>query len=228
MGMKHIGTKLSIVLATSLLSTSAFALKVKPPADEPTFRQQVLAANDADRDGRLSDAEFKAMQAANQQARAAEQAKLLRRYDVNGNGKLDKAEQARVQADRRARLLPEFDTNKNGTLDKVERKEMIVERLQHKIGRRFVMMVLRFDANRDNKLQASELAGKGKGQAKKFAAIDTDRDGGIDRGEFVAHATKAQKAKLAKQAKRSKATKQPKRIGNVKAAKLIKKQGHTL
>jgi Ca2+-binding EF-hand superfamily protein len=226
--MNHIGTKLSIVLTTSLLSTSAFALKVKPPVDEPTFRQQILAAHDADHDGRLSDAEFKAMQAANKLSHDSERARMLQRYDLNKDGKLDKTEQARVKADRQARLLPEFDANKNGVLDRAERKNMLIERLQSKVGRRFVMMVLRFDTSRDNKLQATEIPGKGKGQPKKFAAIDSNRDGGIDRGEFVAHATKAQKAKLAKHAKRSKATKQPKRIGNVKAAKLIKKQGHTL
>src|SRR5687767_739286 len=100
MSMKHIGLKLSVILSTALLGSSAFALKVMPPADEPTFRQKVLAAYDLDHDGRLSPDEVKAMQAARKQAQSNAHAQMLQRYDLDKNGKLDKRELASRKADR--------------------------------------------------------------------------------------------------------------------------------
>jgi Ca2+-binding EF-hand superfamily protein len=196
--MKHIGTKLSIVLATSLIGSSAFALKVKPPEDEPTFRQRVLAAHDADKNGRLSHAELEAFKAARKQQVAARKAQSLQTYDVNRDGKLDDTEKAKRKSDNQARLLKDFDANKNGTLEPAERKVIIARHKMAKVAKRFTLMVLRFDDNRDSKLQAKELPGKSGLKAKRFRKMDRNKDGAIERSEFVTAHAKQAKAKPAK------------------------------
>jgi Ca2+-binding EF-hand superfamily protein len=58
-------------------------------------------------------------------------ARMLEKYDVNKDGKLDASERAAMRADfkakhqeRRAEMLARFDTNKDGKLDDGERKVM--------------------------------------------------------------------------------------------------------
>lgn len=220
--MKHIGIKLSVILATAMVGSSAFALKL--PVDEPSFRQKILAAHDANRDGRLSDTEFAAMKAAGKQQRQNRRAQVMQRYDGNRTGKLEDAEKARRQADNQARLLPEFDTNRNGIIDPAERKVIANKRLQTGLAHRYVVMLLRFDANRDGSLQLAELpAGKNKGKGqKRLRAMDTNRDGAIDRTEFRAFVSqhmkdKATKGKHGKQGKQSKKVKPAKKIKPVAA-----------
>lgn len=53
--------------------------------------------------------------------------KMMRKYDVNGDGKLDANERAAMQADRAARLK-KYDTNGNGRLDPNERAAMHADR----------------------------------------------------------------------------------------------------
>ncbi|MBI1841863.1 MAG: hypothetical protein HYR88_13575 [Verrucomicrobia bacterium] len=63
------------------------------------------------------------------QARYAE---MLKKYDKNGDGKLDEAEKAAMQADnkkkREAELLKKYDKNGDGKLDDAEREAMREDR----------------------------------------------------------------------------------------------------
>ncbi len=187
--MKHIGLKLtSLILSSTLVGTVAYARHVAPPEGKPGFAQRVLARYDADKDGRISDAEAAVMKQTQKQNKGAVQAKrhahVLKQYDADGNGKLGGAERARMKADREARLLPKFDLNHNGLIDPAERAAIRTHHLSLRLNRRFTMMVLRFDASRDGKLALAELPGKGLGKAKRFRKIDTDRDGLMERAEF--------------------------------------------
>ena len=51
----------------------------------------------------------------------------MRKYDLNGDGKLDANERAAMQADRAARLK-KYDTNRDGKLDANERAAMRADR----------------------------------------------------------------------------------------------------
>ena len=83
-------------------------------------------------------------------------AKILQKYDTNGDGKLDDQERAAMRANfqakraaHRAKMLAEFDTNKDGKLEPTERAAMRKERAD-----------------------------------KVFARLDTNGDGQISRAEF--------------------------------------------
>ncbi len=66
---------------------------------------------------------------------AARKAKIrehvLRKYDVNGDGKLDATERAAMQRDR-AERLKQYDTNGDGKLDPMERAKMRADRKAQK------------------------------------------------------------------------------------------------
>ena len=49
---------------------------------------------------------------------------MLKKYDVNKDGKLDDAEMAAMKADNKAAALAKYDTNKNGKLDENEKTAM--------------------------------------------------------------------------------------------------------
>jgi len=203
--MKLIGLKLTtLILSSTLVGTVAYARHAAPPdAGKPGFAQRVLGRFDADKDGRISDAEAAVMKQTRQQNEAAVKAKrqahMLKAYDVNHDGKLDATEKARRQADQTARLLPKFDINHNGLIDPAERAAIRTQQFVNRLNRRFTMMVLRHDDSRDGKLSRAELPGKGKGEAKRFARIDTSRDGLIERSEFVSAGMRP-KAKATKRA----------------------------
>ncbi len=189
--MKHIGLKLtSLILSSTLVGSVAYARHVASSDDDkPGFAQRVLARYDADKDGRISDAEAAVMKQQQKQNKGAVKAKrhahLLKQYDASRNGKLGAAEKARMKADREARLLPKFDINHDGLIDPAERAVIRTRQMAHRLNRRFTMMVLRFDASRDGNLSLAELPGKGQGKAKRFSKIDTNRDGLMERAEFV-------------------------------------------
>ena len=50
------------------------------------------------------------------------QPEVIKKYDKNGNGKLDRDEIVVMQKDRRDELLKKYDKNGNGKLDEEERK----------------------------------------------------------------------------------------------------------
>jgi hypothetical protein len=52
----------------------------------------------------------------------------VKKYDKNGDGKLDQEERAALQKDRQAEMLKKYDKNGDGKLDEAERKAMAEER----------------------------------------------------------------------------------------------------
>ena len=54
----------------------------------------------------------------------AHRADILKKFDKNGNGKLDPAEKKAFLASRKAQILKKFDKNGDGKLDKAERQAM--------------------------------------------------------------------------------------------------------
>lgn len=99
---------------------------------------------------------------------AARDADIIKRYDTNGDGKLDEAEVAAVKEQalmaqqetrekKRARVkewLKEFDTNADGHLDAVERAAMDVI-LRARAEKR-PRILKRFDTDGDGKLSDAE------------------------------------------------------------------------
>jgi len=55
-------------------------------------------------------------------------AELLKKYDKNGDGKLDQEERAALQKDRQAEMIKKYDKNGDGKIDEEERKAMLEDR----------------------------------------------------------------------------------------------------
>ena len=53
---------------------------------------------------------------------------IIKKYDKNGDGKLDQEERAAFMKDRQAESLKKYDKNGDGKLDEAERKGMAEER----------------------------------------------------------------------------------------------------
>ena len=52
----------------------------------------------------------------------------VKKYDKNGDGKIDKEEQAAMQKARQAEYLKKYDKNGDGKIDEAERQAIIEER----------------------------------------------------------------------------------------------------
>nr|HEX4314539.1 EF-hand domain-containing protein [Kofleriaceae bacterium] len=89
-------------------------------------------------------------------------AKILQKYDANGDGKLDDSERATMRAD-----------------------------MQAKRAERHQKMLAKYDLNKDGKLDASERTAMREAKAeKRFTKLDTNGDGVISKEEFKAGAAK--------------------------------------
>ncbi len=95
-------------------------------------------------------------------------AQILKKYDKDGNGKLDPVERqalrkeriakrANRKAERRAAMLKKYDTNGDGTIGPAEKAKLKADRQAMQTQRR----------------------------AKMFATIDTNNDGVISKAEFM-------------------------------------------
>lgn len=131
----------------------ARAAVLRPPLPPPFPRALhdeaiglLMARFDADRDGRLDDAEAAAVRQMAAELFARKKQAILDRYDRNGDGRLDEEEEARLKRDwerehpgigRRVRikmvrlrraecteLMRRFDANRDGVLDENERRAM--------------------------------------------------------------------------------------------------------
>lgn len=210
-----------------LLATRAPA-QAGPEADKPDasthaarHRQELLARYDKNGDGQLDAGEKAAMKAdqvslgdvwkpgsenptrptaAAPADPARLQAELLRRFDKDGDGKLNAAEQAEADKAReesmkqraataahpdttrlREEMLRRFDHNGDGKLDESERAEMEKARQQMEQNggvKRFRAQVLKmFDQDGDGVLNAAERAAAEKFRLEQVKRFDRDGDG---------------------------------------------------
>jgi len=130
----------------------------------------------------------------------ASRQELIRRFDKNGDGRLDEEEKAAAHkamrtegggyAERQKQMLKRFDKNGDGRLDDAERAEAEKARelLQKNGGPgRFRELVLkRFDKNGDGRLDDAERAEAAKFRAEQLKRFDKDGDGQLNDEERAA------------------------------------------
>ena len=163
----------------------------------PPFFAKAFAAADKDGDGKLNREEVATMLQTIRQFFAAggppkgpidvEKVvdNLLKQFDTNQDGKISRQEAKGRLAD----IFDQMDQNKDGFLDRKELRAL-AERMQanaKKGGPAAANEAMDFDAldkNADGRLSRDEL--KGTPWYNRFAEIDTDKNGQIDRREFEA------------------------------------------
>lgn len=94
------------------------------------------------------------------------------RLDTNDDGALDQAEFTNIDR------LKEADTDKDGTLSKQEIEAMVTKRV---VERQTERMTKRLDVNGDGVVTIAEVE---KQKAKRFALMDRNDDGKIDKSEM--------------------------------------------
>lgn len=125
-------------------------------------------------------------------------AELIKRFDKNGDGKLDEDEKAAAhkamrmeggggERDHYKEILRRFDKNGDGRLDDAERAEAekareMVEK-HGGVGRFRALVLKRFDKDGDGKLNDAERAEAAKFRAEQLGKFDRDGDGQLNDGE---------------------------------------------
>lgn len=111
-----------LITLGALIGTCSFAAaQDKPPREDGPKRgvpAEVLEKFDADKDGKLSEDERKAM-------REERKAKMLAKYDTDKNGELSDTEKDAMKADMEAQhkaFLEKYDADKDGKLSREEVK----------------------------------------------------------------------------------------------------------
>ena len=124
----------------------------------------------------------------------ASKAKRLATFDSNGNGKIEKSERLAVRQQRFVTL----DANRDGALTLREMEMAKAARRAAKTAERLAKLTPEQQAKRAKRManltpekQAKRAARQAKRQAKKpnlakrFAKLDSNRDGSVSQGEFV-------------------------------------------
>ena len=149
--------KKTLLVTASLLAASvAIAVHARAPQSDAPRGAEAFAAADANRDGRLSLAEF-------ERARSQRVAERFRRMDLDGNGSLTQEEMRQSMRQHRE-------------LRKAHRHERMAMRERLK----------GLDANGDQALTRAEIGDKAPKLAEHFADFDLDRDGRLTRDEIRA------------------------------------------
>jgi len=152
------------------------------------WRKRMLKQFDKNNDGKLNDAERREMRAAMRQRRQ----RMLKKFDKNNNGRLDRDERMAMRSmrrNRRQKMLKKFDTNRDGKLDRSERRALRTNRRAKRAVSRFDGLLKKFDRNKDGKLSWAEIKPKAAGRVRqlrrRFSRSDANKDGIVDRAEFI-------------------------------------------
>jgi Ca2+-binding EF-hand superfamily protein len=103
-------------------------------------------------------------------AKPAQMAELLKKYDKNGNGKIDDAEEEAIRADRakaaeakraavQAELLKKYDKNGDGKIDNTEEEAIRADRAKAAEAKRAAgqaELLKKYDKNGDGKIDKTE------------------------------------------------------------------------
>ena len=173
-------------------------------------RAEIVARFDADGDGELSPEERRAARQEmgprkdrkNRDARPGrggpggpeQRAKVLERFDANGDGELDETERHAARSEmqrRRAEMIGRFDADGDGRLAGEERRAALEARRSRQAGGRAMREL---DANGDRVLDAGELAGALELFAAGDARADVTGDGAVDRRDYEAIVERATRA----------------------------------
>jgi Ca2+-binding EF-hand superfamily protein len=164
---------LKFVVAASLIAgTAAFAAPgdgARPMGPRGERHARIIERFDADRDGRLSDAEHKTARdtmLAEKPERAARHAERIKRFDKDGDGMLNDAERAAAREAMtgrgeklRERAVKRFDKDGDGALNKAERRRAREFARAYERGRMHERRLQRFDKDGDGRLNDAERAG---------------------------------------------------------------------
>jgi len=109
-------------------------------------------------------------------------AKVIEKFDKDGDGKLSKPERQALREQRKTRMLAKFDTDKNGVLSDAERVAMKAERESMRTERaarqaRRQELLKKYDANTSGRLDPEEI------KAAKAAGEDIPRFKGGPNGK---------------------------------------------
>ncbi len=119
----------TLITLGALIGTCTFATaEDKPKRPDGPKREipaELIEKFDADKDGKLSDDEKKAMREAMKAKAEERKAKMLEKYDTDKSGQLSDTEKEAMKADMKARhnaLLEKYDADKDGKLSREEVK----------------------------------------------------------------------------------------------------------
>lgn len=135
-------------------------------------------AMDTNKDGKLSAQEREATRSEGRHGGRA--AAMLTRVDTNKDGLISRAEHRAAAEVRFARI----DANKDGTIEAGERPGFREKRGGKRLGMRGHRMAMMADANRDGAISRTEYDAAA---AQRFARLDTNRDGKLDRNDRPQH-----------------------------------------
>ncbi|MEM9488524.1 MAG: EF-hand domain-containing protein [Myxococcota bacterium] len=132
---------------------------------------------------------------ADRNASQAKADRMLKKFDQNRDGVLDRNELAAAHAQRKQRrqqMKQRFDRDGDGRLNPAERQAAKRAMAQQRRTKRFDRMLKRLDSNRDGVLSWSEVQAKLGGMpaeraarmSNRFRAADTNSDGVVTRAEF--------------------------------------------
>jgi Ca2+-binding EF-hand superfamily protein len=119
--------------------------------------------------------------------------KIIKRFDINQDGKLDvkelevmKAKMAEARKERRDRMMERFDKNKDGQLNAEEKAEMQQARQewQERRAEKKEKIFEKLDLNKDGALDETELKKAQEERLEKVMALDSNKDGKIDQKEW--------------------------------------------
>lgn len=125
-------TKSIVMIAASLgLVGAAYAEEGKPERGERKVPPAILEKFDANKDGKLDEAERKAARMAGEEAMKARKAEMLKKFDKDGDGKLSEEEEAAMKEERKKMMLEKFDKDGDGELNDEEKAAMRKAMMEH-------------------------------------------------------------------------------------------------